>query len=100
MMFNLKAAFLLGLAAVSVASPAPSSDLVVRAKVPDSLTCDGKTWSKAQINASKSQARNLENDGYAYPKTFGNKDGKGNAIFNTQGQLWEFPLTDPVWKSQ
>ncbi|OAQ60643.1 ribonuclease domain-containing protein [Pochonia chlamydosporia 170] len=92
MMLNLKNVFLFSLAALSAAQPTIQS----RAQVKE-LNCDGTHWSKDQINHSKQQARNLENDGFAYPKPFGNKDGKGNNIFNAKGQLWEFPLTDPVW---
>ncbi|KAI0545372.1 hypothetical protein F4679DRAFT_561472 [Xylaria curta] len=94
MLFNLRSAFLLGLVAVSVASPTPSFDLVARAKIPDPLECDGHTWTKEQIYNSIQQARAL--DGIAhYPKPFLNN---GN-IFGTKAKLWEFPLADPVWQT-
>ncbi|KAI3325416.1 hypothetical protein HD806DRAFT_533085 [Xylariaceae sp. AK1471] len=99
MMFNLKSSFLLGLVAVSVASPTPSFDLVARANIPDPLNCDGSTWTKDQIYNSIQQARNLETAGYTYPMHFNNKDANGNTIFGSQGGLWEFPLSDPVWRN-
>ncbi|KAJ2996587.1 hypothetical protein NUW58_g922 [Xylaria curta] len=95
MMFNLKSSFLLGLVAVSVASPTPSFDLVARAKIPDPLVCDGTTWTKDQIYNSIQQARALENSNYAYPKRFYNNEN----IFGTPADLWEFPLADPVWRN-
>ncbi|KAH8656631.1 hypothetical protein BGZ60DRAFT_532211 [Tricladium varicosporioides] len=100
-MLNLKGALLFSLVAFSVASP--TFDLQTRANIPATLKCsttDGKTskeWTKDQIAKAKSQAKTLGTAGYAYPKKFGNKDAKGNDIFAAQGQLWEFPLTDPVW---
>lgn len=96
MLFNLKSSFLLGLVAVSVASPTPSFDLVARANIPDPLVCDDHTWTKEQIYNSIQQARALENAGSAYPKPFYNY---GN-IFGTSANLWEFPLADPVWQSK
>lgn len=95
MMFSLKQVIFFGLLATSVAQPT----LDPRAKVKE-INCDGTEWSKDQINHSKRQARDLENSGYAYPKKFGNKDASGNDIFGAKGQLWEFPLTDPLWTSE
>ncbi|KAI0400848.1 hypothetical protein F4802DRAFT_601609 [Xylaria palmicola] len=95
MLFSFKSAFLLGLAAVSVASPAPTANLVARAKIPDPLHCDGDTWTKQQIYNSIQQARNYETSGYKYPMEF--KDHEG--LFDASGTLWEFPLTDPVWQN-
>ncbi|KAJ6439260.1 hypothetical protein O9K51_07145 [Purpureocillium lavendulum] len=92
MMFSLKHVIFFGLLATSAAQPT----LDPRAKVKE-INCDGTEWSKDQINHSKRQARDLENSGYAYPKKFGNKDASGNDIFGAKGQLWEFPLTDPLW---
>lgn len=96
MLFNLKNVLLFSLVAVSAAQP---TTLEGRAQVKE-LNCDGTHWSKDQINHSKQQARALQDDGFAYPAYFGNKDAGGNNIFNAQGQLWEFPLTDPVWTSK
>ncbi|KAI1810013.1 hypothetical protein GGS20DRAFT_233354 [Poronia punctata] len=90
-----KPAILLYLAATAVASP--TFELVARAKVPDFLDCDNTPWTGDQIRASLRQSKALGNGGFAYPKGFGNKDAKGNPIFAAQGNLWEFPLTDPVW---
>ncbi|KAF4637553.1 hypothetical protein G7Y89_g526 [Cudoniella acicularis] len=104
MLLNFKSAFLLGLVTLSVASP--TFDLEARKKttIPvDGVVCarsDGtvsKTWTQAQIRASRAQADALKNDGLTYPKKFSNKDARGNAIFNSKGQLYEFPLLDPVW---
>ncbi|KAI1115948.1 hypothetical protein F5Y14DRAFT_408732 [Nemania sp. NC0429] len=98
-MVSFKSIFLLGLVAISTASPTPTHELQARAKIPDNLNCDNTQWTSAQIKASIQQARNLESSGYAYPKTFGNKAGNGSPLFSAQGQLYEFPLTDPVWNN-
>ena len=100
MIFNLKSAFLLGLAAVSVASPTPSSKLVARARIPETLQCDGAEWTKQQIYDSIAQAQYLERARLYYPREFRNRDANGYPIFEAQGRLWEFPLLYPVWDSK
>ncbi|KAG8412596.1 hypothetical protein J3458_014306 [Metarhizium acridum] len=92
MMVNIKNLLFLSLVAVSATQPI----LEDRARLKD-LVCDRIHWTKDQINLSIRQARKLGNDNLTYPGKFSNRGGKGNFLFNAKGQLWEFPLTKPVW---
>jgi len=61
--------------------------------------CGGSSWSRDQITRAIEQAKALHDSDYAYPRPFCNKDMKEKVLFNVEGQLGEFPLTDPPWTS-
>ncbi|PWI73454.1 hypothetical protein PCL_08730 [Purpureocillium lilacinum] len=59
--------------------------------------CGGRSWSRDQITRAIEQAKALRDSDYVYPRPFFNRDMKEKVLFNVEGQLWEFPLTDPPW---
>lgn len=97
MMLNLKSTFLLALWATTIpATPAPFSldpkDTLAGKPIKD-VKCNGKEWKRDQIVASIQQSRTQHGK---YPEKYNNHEG----IFGTKKQLWEFPLTDPVYTSE
>ncbi|KAF2137354.1 uncharacterized protein K452DRAFT_321788 [Aplosporella prunicola CBS 121167] len=117
MFFPLKSAFLLGLAAISVASPIANADaasasagevayannLFARAKVPEMVKCRDKEYSKADINNALSQARTAQSQGGVggFPKFFGNEGKDRKPVFPNipkSTNLYEYPLKkDSAW---
>ena len=104
---NLKSVFVLGLVAVSYASPIAQPDtnvvegrspsvLVARAKVPDTIDCQGQKFSSDDIKAAMKESKTPHGK---YPEKFGNKSGSSKVFDNIPDstQLWEQPLADPTW---
>lgn len=108
MFFNLKSAFLVGLAATAYASPilpvdplAPQNiearSIEARAQAKD-VDCGGRQFTaqdiKSTIATSKTaQDKQYKDSSYKFPKPYGN----GEKFFNSPSQLYEYPLMSPTF---
>ena len=106
MQFTIKSTFFLALFASTSIFAAPvdveardAGDLETRAKAKPRVlvNCNGVRYTHDQITASMNQAWTLgHSGGYSYPEEYRNEEG----LFGATGQLYSFPLSDPVWTSK
>ena len=106
MQFTIKSTFFLALFASTSIFAAPvdveardAGDLETRAKAKPRVlvSCNGTPYTADQITASMNQAWTLgHSGGYSYPEEYRNEEG----LFGATGQLYSFPLSDPVWTSK
>lgn len=105
MLFNLKSAFLLGLATIASAAPMASSEVEgglstlhqfqARAAVPEhGVKCGTKTFTKAQVQAAVSASRTQRGK---YPELFKNHGKIFSNHPSPATNLWEFPLADTAF---
>lgn len=65
------------------------------------VKCGTQAFTKAEVGATKSYIYQLEDEKRgSYPKYFGNRGNDGQSIFNTNKELWEFPLTRPTYNGK
>jgi CHAD domain-containing protein len=105
MLFNLKSAFVLGLATFASAAPVALTEvdaevatlhhLEARAALPEhGVKCGTQVFTKAQIQAAVSASRTQRGK---YPELFKNH----NKVFSNHPSpatnLWEYPMGVPAW---
>ena len=99
MLLDFKALCLITLVTVAAATPISNEKLQARKLIPDSITCNGKTFTKQNIYDAIKQSDKRSGK---YPAEFKNKAGDGGKVFPnipTGNLLLEYPLATPTWKS-